>query len=135
MPFSWAADPGAEAGGVVLAVDVTRHARVVGFQTATVLSRGVWGRFIGRGPGQEQRLLDTLVSARTQMANPSRASDDGTVLTFALRTDHGVARVVTLVDPERESVTLMLWREFTHRPQDGSLRVRIVAEEEPRPAV
>lgn len=135
MPFSWAADPGAEAGGVVLAVDVTRHARVVGFQTAAILSRGVWARLVGVGPGQEQRLLATLGSARTQMASPARASDDGTVLTFALRTDHGAARVVALVDPERENVTLMLWREFTHRPADGSLRVRVVAEEEPRPVV
>ncbi len=135
MPFRWVPDPGAESEGIVLAVDVSRHARSAGFASTILLSRGVWASFIGEGPAQERHLLDTLSAARVQMGRPTSASEDGTVLRFPLEVEKGSAPVVAVVDPGRESVTFMLWREFTRRPGDGSLRVRIVAEEEPRPGV
>ena len=56
--FFWEEDPRAETEGVVVAVDVTRHAHRAGLETPTFVSRGVWVRFIGAGSGQEQRLLD-----------------------------------------------------------------------------
>jgi hypothetical protein len=135
MPFRWLADPGSEAEGVVPAVDVTRHARLAGFEGATLLSRGVWARFIGDGVGQEGRFAGTLQAAWRQMARPTQVSEDGAALVFSLRLGQGTAPVVAIVDPERASVALMLWREFTHRSDTGSLRVRVVAEEEPRPSV
>ena len=128
MPFSWVAD--AESDGIVLAVDVRRHARELGSESSTFVSRGVWARFIGGGPGQDQRLLDTLRAASAQMTSPSRASEDGTALVFRLRCGGTEADLVSLVDRDREAVTFMLWDEFTRRPPDGSLRVRVVAEEE-----
>ncbi len=135
MPFRWVPDPDAESEGIVLAVDVSRRARSAGFASTILLSRGVWASFIGEGPAQERQLLETLSAARLQMARPTSASDDGTVLRFALEGEKGSAAVVAVVDPGRGSVTFMLWREFTRRAAGGSLRVRIVAEEEPRPGV
>jgi hypothetical protein len=130
MPFSWVADARAESDGIVPAVDVRRHAHEIGFESAKFVSRGVWARFIGAGPGQEQRLLDMLRAASAQMTSPSRASEDGTALLFRLCCGGAEAELVSLVDREREAVTFMLWDEFTDRPPDGSLRVRVVAEEE-----
>jgi xanthine/CO dehydrogenase XdhC/CoxF family maturation factor len=130
MPFSWVADARAESDGIVLAVDVRRHARDLGFESSSFVSRGVWARFIGAGPGQDRRLVDTLRAASAQMTTPARASEDGTALMFRLCCGGTEAMLVSLVDRDREAVTFMLWDEFTHRPPDGSLRVRVVAEEE-----
>ena len=132
MPFCWEEDAGAEAEGVVLAVDVTRHSREAGFEGPTLVSRGLWVLFVGDGTGQEERLRSTLKAAASNVLNPSMANADGTVVLFELHAE-GVGRteVVCLMnDAQRATRTLMLWREFGHRPT-GKLRVRVVAEDEP----
>ena len=134
MPFCWEADPRTEDEGVVFAVDVTCHARAAGFESPTFVSRGVWVQFIGAGPGQEQRLVDTLAAAACNMSKPIKASDDGTAMLFRLRADGDThVEVICVIDPKRDSVTFMLWREFARRPADAMLRVRVVAEDETRP--
>ncbi len=135
MPFCWEEDTGAEAGGIVLAVDASRHARRVGLHGSTFVSRGLWVRCVGAGPGQEERLLATLAAAGREMLSPTKASHDGTAALFALRTDGTgpEVEVVSIVDAARNTLTLMLWREFTRRVADSPLRVRVVAEDDIRP--
>lgn len=134
MLFCWEEDPRAETEGVVVAVDVSRHARRAGFDTPTFVSRGLWVTLIGAGPGQEQRLLDTLAGAACNMLKPVKASDDGTAALFGLQIGGGATvEVVSIVHAERNGVTLMLWREFACRPAGPRLRVRIVAKDDLRP--
>ena len=135
MSFCWVEDPRAEAEGIVPVVDVTRHARQVGFESSTFVSRGLWVRFVGAGPGQEERLLQTLVAAGHCMSNPSRASYDGTAALFELRMNEiGLAaEVISVVHSERNSLVLMLRREFDRPFNDRPLRVRVVAEDDTRP--
>jgi hypothetical protein len=135
MSFSWVEDPRAEAEGVVVAVDVTRHARQVGFESSTYVSRGFWVRFVGSGPGQDERLLRTLLAAGRCMSHPSRASDDGTAALFDLRASgpDPTAEVVSIADAGRDSLVLMLRREFDQPFTDRRLRVRVVAEDDTRP--
>jgi hypothetical protein len=77
MSFCWVEDPRAEAEGIVPVVDVTRHARQVGFESSTFVSRGLWVRFVGAGPGQEERLLKTLVAAGTVRRTPAERATTG----------------------------------------------------------
>ncbi len=135
MLFCWKEDPRAETEGVVVAVDVTRHARSAGFGTPTFVSRGLWLRFIGAGPGQEQRLMDTLAVAGRKMLKPVKASDDGTAALFGMQTSGGATVEVVSVNTERNGLAFMLWREFAYRPAGPMLRVRIVAKDDIRPQV
>ncbi len=136
MLFCWEEDPRAESEGVVVAVDVTRHARRAGFETSTFVSRGLWLRFIGAGAGQEQRLVDTLAVAARKMLKPVKASDDGTAALFGMQIRGGATvEVVSIVDTERNGVTFMLFREFACRPAGPRLRVRVVAKDDMRPQV
>ncbi len=131
MPFRWEPDAGAEADGIVAAVDVSRHARLAGFEAATFVSRGLWIRFVGSGPGQTERLLETLAAVGEKMLTPLQASDDGAAARFRVRAGRAGADtdVVSVSNPERNSLVLMLWREFA-QPR---LRVRVVAEDDTRP--
>jgi hypothetical protein len=134
MSFCWVEDPRAEAEGIVLAVDVSRHARQVGFESSTFVSRGLWLRFVGAGPGQEERLFRTLLAAGRCMSHPSRASDDGTAALFELRAS-GIgpaAEVISVTQAERNSLVLMLRSEFDRPFTDRPLRVRVVAEDDTR---
>jgi hypothetical protein len=134
MSFCWVEDPRAEAEGIVLAVDVTRHARQVGFENTTLVSRGLWVRFVGAGPGQEERLLRTLLAAGRCMSNPSRASEDGSAALFELQASGTgpAAEVISVTHAERNSLVLMLRREFDHPFTGRRLRVRVVAEDDIR---
>ncbi len=134
MPFCWEEDPRAEAEGVVLAVDVTRHASQVGFQGPTFVSRGLWVRLVGAGPGQKARLLDMLAGAGQRMTKPLQASDDGAAVLFELGADTGpTVEVISITSAERNGLTLMLRREFTRPTTGAMLRVRVVAEDDTRP--
>jgi len=133
MPFCWEEDPRAEAEGVVLAVDVTCHARRAGLESPTFVSRGLWVRSIGAGPGQTRRLVELLAAASDQMQNPVQPSGDGTTLVFGLETRGGaVANVVSVFDAKQSGVTLMLWSEFALRPAARMVRVRVVATDDIR---
>jgi hypothetical protein len=129
MPFCWEEDAGAEAEGVVVAADVSRHSRQAGFEGPTFVSRGFWVRFVGDGTGQESRLLAILKAAASNVLNPSKADEDGTTVLFGLHAKGvGRAEVVCVMGAQRTTRTLMLWGEFAHRPT-GKLRVRVVAED------
>src|SRR5512146_3195661 len=135
MPFRWEEDPRAEAQGVVLAVDVSCHARRVGFDRPTFVSRGVWVQCIGTGRDHDQRLLDTLAAAAaaTSMSKPISASDDGAAALVRLPAVSGGGGVeVIATRAERDGIAFMLWHEFARSP--GSVvRVRVVAEDDTRP--
>jgi hypothetical protein len=134
MSFRWEVDASAEAEGVVVAVDVSRHARQVGFEIPTFVSRGLWGRMVGAGPGQDGRLLDTLAAAGRDMLNPAKASDDGTALLFRLRAgDAEDVEVISVTNAEQNTRVFMLWREFAHGHASPTFRVRVVAEDDTRP--
>jgi hypothetical protein len=135
MSFRWELDVGAEAEGVVAAVDVSRHARQVGREGATFVSRGLWVRLVGAGPGQTGRLLETLAAAGRNMLTPTQASEDGTAVRFRLRAGDAEPEVdvVSIANAEQNSLVLMLWREFTHGHASPTFRVRVVAEDDTRP--
>jgi hypothetical protein len=134
MSFRWELDARAEAEGIVAAVDVSRHARQVGLDGATFVSRGLWVRFVGAGPGQTDRLLETLAAVGKKMLDPSQASEDGTAVRFPLRAGRAAsdADVISISNAEQNSLVLMLWREFSDGHAKPSLRVRVVAEDDTR---
>jgi hypothetical protein len=135
MSFRWELDTGAEAEGIVSVVDVSRHARQVGIERATFVSRGLWVRFVGAGPGQDHRLLETLSAAGRDMLRPTQASEDGTAMRFRMRTRGATAEadVISISNAEQNSLVLMLWREFAQGDARPKLRVRVVAEDDTRP--
>ncbi len=131
MPFPCEDQAGDTAEGAVLAVDVTRQARRVGFHGQTLVSRGVWTAFVGDGADQEEQLLATLSTARGIMSNPGTiVNEDGSAMLFGLcgGTSGTVMKVVSVMNDE--CTTIMLWREFEHRSAGPTLRVRVVAEDE-----
>jgi hypothetical protein len=134
MSYSWEVDAGAEAEGVVVAVDVSRHARQVGYEIPTFVSRGLWVRMVGAGPRQDDRLLDTLAAAGRNMLNPAQASEDGTAVLFGLRAGDGEpeVEVISVTNAEQSTRVFMLWREFAHGHASSTFRVRVVAEDDTR---
>ena len=134
MPFRWEEHAAVAADGLVLAVDVSRHARQVGLQVPTFVSRGFWMGLVGARTDREEetRLVDMLRAARRTMETPARVNEDGSAMLFGLRHDAGgpLMDVVSVMNEERTTMTFMLWREFEHRPTGPRLRVRVVAEDE-----
>jgi hypothetical protein len=131
MPFPCEEHAGDTADGAVLAVDVTHHARQLGFHGQTLVSRGVWATFVGAGADREEHLLATLRTTRRIMSNPGTiVNEDGSAMLFGLCGGTGgpVVKVVSVMNDE--CTTLMLWGEFEHRPPGPTLLVRVVAEDE-----